>query len=422
MRARFQNGSVVKVNKRAPMWAGKYLDAELQPDGSLKRVWKTKRLGPIAEMTRKQAERALSKIVTPINSESYRPKQKDQTIRAAYEKWLRVVLPKYKPSSRASLKSNLQKMLPDFGRLDYTTVKSDRVQDWINRLAATGEYGNRTLRNYLSAFETFWEDLRAWEYVTTNPFHRVSIPVGPKTVAPHFTLDQAREILIRANTEPYRTMFAILAETGMRGGELCGLFTSDVDLDARTIKIARSSYQGHIQTTKTANADRTVHISGHLVARIKEYLSLAGCDGHDWMKPKTAEGVRVPRPSGTSPANSLLFPYTKSPTGLAWDNADIVADGLNPVLEEMGIKEFRMGLHAFRHACSDLMLELGIPEKYRNERRGHSTGSGKMDQIYSRGNVARHQEYAEKIGRALFDPKKPVRSETEQMALAMGAD
>ena len=202
-------------------------------------------------------------------------------------------------------------------------------------------------------------------------------------------------------------MFHILAETGMRGGELCGLFRADVDLDARTIRIGRSAYQGHLQTTKTENADRVIYISSFLAERIKQYTdsvqSLAVSAGR-------SPATLVKSSRGVSPQHGqsdLLFPL---PGKLAWDNSDIVLDGLKPIVRAMGIDEERMGLHAFRHASKSLMLHLGVPEKYRSERQGHSTGGGKMDMIYAHTDLEHHRMYAEIIGRALLVTRKPVTS------------
>jgi integrase len=437
----YQEGSIVVVNKRRPMFAGKYNDYERQADGSIKRVSKTVRLGLVSEIkTEARAKKLLKKITDPLNEESYRPKEK-MTILRASEKWMKIVVSQQKASGRASTKSNLKRILDAFGDMECTEVRPPDVQEWISHLVTLG-LSRVTIKNYLTTFKMLWASLEDWEYVDYDPFRRIKVKKNKK-VQPFFTLAQMREIIDRTEDVQFRMMFEILAETGCRGGELCGLFTSDVDVDARTITIRRSAYQGHLQTTKTDNADRVVHISSFLAERIRQYTS--SCGGvHDGTQSVDAEnGITVPaqavlgrrvgiKPNvesraktslrataGQSCPQDLLFPL---PGKLAWDNADIVREGLKPVVRAMGIDVERMGLHSFRHGCKSLMLHIGVPEKYRCERQGHSMGGNKMDLIYSHSDVEHHRQYAEMIGRELFAAKKPVSSETVQTAFAAGAD
>jgi integrase len=440
----YQEGSIVVVNKRRPMFAGKYNDYERQADGSIKRVSKTVRLGLVSEIkTEARAKKLLKKITDPLNEESYRPKEK-MTILRASEKWMKIVVSQQKASGRASTKSNLKRVLDAFGDMECTEVRPPDIQEWISHLATLG-LSRVTIKNYLTTFKMLWASLEDWEYVDYDPFRRIKVKKGKK-VQPFFTLAQMREIIDRTEDVQFRMMFEILAETGCRGGELCGLFTSDVDIEARTITIRRSAYQGHLQTTKTDSADRVVHISSFLAERIKQYTSFCGgrdrVASHDGavQERKTLNGRACNRPpfdaginggiaelkhgeasqagKQSCPQNSLLFPL---PGKLAWDNADIVREGLKPVVRAMGIDVERMGLHSFRHGSKSLMLHLGVPEKYRCERQGHSMGGNKMDLIYSHSDVEHHRQYAEMIGRELFAAKKPVSSETVQ-SRAMGAD
>jgi integrase len=302
------------------------------------------------------------------------------TIQAAGEQWLKNTVSLYKPSSRASTKSNLKKILEEFGHLKCSAIKSPHIQDWVAKLKGEG-LATRTIENYLKTFKMFWWSLEGWEYVDHNPFRRVRRPRSDGRRPPSFTAEQLRAILAEAREEPYRTMFHVLAETGMRGGELCGLYIEDLDLENRLLHIRRSSYQGHIQNTgKTASALRTICISPFLTERLRKYTE------------------SVQRRRGRT-AELLFTPETGT---LAFDNSDVVKVGLKPILRALEIKGPRIGLHAFRHANKSLMVHLGVPEKYRCERMGHNLGSGKMDLIYTHTETERHKEYAEIIGQALF--------------------
>lgn len=51
--------------------------------------------------------------------------------------------------------------------------------------------------------------------------------------------------------EPYKTLFWIVAETGIRGAEVCGLTVDCLNLVDRTMEVRRSAWRGKLQTPKT---------------------------------------------------------------------------------------------------------------------------------------------------------------------------
>lgn len=426
---RWQEGAYRQVGKHVKQWELRYLERIDDGNGQSKTIQRAVRLGLVADIgpNKKHAKRLGRPIVDEVNARNGQAK-KEITVRWASEQWLKAEVSNHKPSSRASLESNLRKILEHFGDYKCEDVRPRAIQDWANDLPVSPT----TVRNYLTTFKMFWKHVRFSEYVKHNPLEGVHPPKQRgKKETPAFTLDQMREILLRATEEPFATMFHILAETGMRGGELCGLFTSDIDLDARIITVSRSAYQGHLQDPKTVNAFRTVHISGRLAERIREYtdsVQVCGRRGPS-MDFRRGNTISVPDSSigeAVVARNSLLFP---TETALAWDNSDVVALGLDPILRVMGIKVARMGLHAWRHGNRSLMASLGVNEKYACERAGHATGNAledngraitPMGMNYIHGNEEQHRLIAELLGQALA-ARKPVSSESVQR-MAVGAD
>lgn len=61
-----------------------------------------------------------------------------------------------------------------------------------------------------------------------------------------FTPEQMKQIIVAAQ-EPYKTMFWVVAECGIRGGELCALQVPDLDLTQTTIVVRRSVFKGKSQ-------------------------------------------------------------------------------------------------------------------------------------------------------------------------------
>lgn len=90
-----------------------------------------------------------------------------------------------------------------------------------------------------------------WGYVCENVDFRTLqfAEDAPKREPRFFTAKQVQEI-IEAAPEPYKTMFAILAMTGMRAGEMLGLQWEDIDFAAGSVHIRRSAWYGNVQTTR----------------------------------------------------------------------------------------------------------------------------------------------------------------------------
>ena len=158
-----------------------------------------------------------------------------------------------------------------------------------------------------------------------------------------FNGEEARRIITVAS-EPYRTMFAIAAMTGLRVGEVVGLQKQDLDLDRRVIHVQRSAWYGRVQTVKSKASGAPVAMAEALVPLLKEYLAT-------WR----------PNPE------SFLF---LNPNGRPYAANKVVEYGLWPVLDELKIE--RAGMHAFRHCHASLLMDVGANPTVTNEQMRHS--------------------------------------------------
>src|SRR5436189_3075297 len=127
--------------------------------------------------------------------------------------------------------------------------------------------------------------------------------------------------VIVADPEPYNTYYWILAETGLRAGEIGGLTVTNLLLDHGAIRVSQSVWHGRIQTVKSRKGNRICEISPLLVEHLRNY-------------------VRSLRPNRLG----LLF---ASRNGTPWDIDTVRKRKLYPLLKSLGIE--RCGFHAFRH-------------------------------------------------------------------------
>lgn len=182
-----------------------------------------------------------------------------------------------------------------------------------------------------------WKTAKSWGYVTHDPFDGLVLPRLNTKPQVFYTIEQSRDIIAKAE-EPFKTMFWIVAETGIRGGELCGLGVDDIDLDVLTITVQRSAWRGRLQTPKTENAVRCFSISPELAAHVKTYLATEWHDNPD----------------------RLLFCTS---TGRAYDNQNVVQWVLQPIAAELGLS--KAGLHALRHGNATMLDRMGVPLRVR---------------------------------------------------------
>ena len=305
-----------------------------------------------------------------IRASSVRPKEsiRFQDFAGKYEA---EILPQLKPASQLSIKSNIRILNETFGKMRLADIGTEDLQ----KFAGSHPYSPVTVKNRLATMRMIWNKARAWKYVKENPFEFLSFPREQRSEHKVLSAEDMRAI-IRKTDEPFKTMLMILAETGLRGGELAGLYRSDIT--EGVISVARSAFRKTIQTPKTENAVRKIAISGQLARKLSSFAGALGTDlavGNDHL-------MMPDKPSHTAGARELLFPYKNGP----WDNGEIT--------RRLGI-----GLHQFRHANKSLMQSLGVPEYIQNERMGHS--SGNIGARYTHSLPEDHKKWAEIIGQAL---------------------
>jgi len=185
-----------------------------------------------------------------------------------------------------------------------------------------------------------------------------------------FSLEETQHIVPSAS-EPYKTFYSILAETGIRGGEICGLRLADLDLENAVIHVRQSVWRGQLQTVKSRNGNRRFPVSAELVERLRVYLKT-------W------------RPNSLG----LLF-ATK--TGTPWDHGLVRKRRFHPLLKKLGIPQ--CGFHAFRHGNATLLDQIGAPMAVRLNRLGHAEAQTTMG--YTHVVTVDERRTAEQLGKIL---------------------
>jgi integrase len=200
--------------------------------------------------TRRLAERALEGRLaeTEINSLSYQPRP-TAIFGEFVAKWQKDVLSQLKPSTRAADKSRIFKhLIPEFGAICMKDLTAQRLQAMIARKA--GSVSPKSIRNLIALVGMMWNQAKAWGYVQHDPFVGLVLPERDPLDERCLTLSEMKAVIAAAK-EPYKTYYWILAETGLRAGEIGGLPVTNLLLDRVAIRVAQSVWHGRIQTVKS---------------------------------------------------------------------------------------------------------------------------------------------------------------------------
>jgi integrase len=170
----------------------------------------------------------------------------------------------------------------------------------------------------------------------------------------------------------------IIAETGIRCGEACGLPVRNLLLDLGAIKITQKVWHGQMETVKSQRSNRLCEISPQLVEHLRGFL-------RSW------------RPNRLG----LVF---ATRNGTPWD-ADVVRKRkLYPLLAKLGIEQ--CGFHAFRHGNASVLDAEGVPMATRQNRLGHS--DSRMTMRYTHVVSEDGRKIAARLGDLLTSPPPAI--------------
>ncbi len=353
-RRRYQQGRVFLRGKNPPKWIGRFRVDVVQQDGTTMRVERSVVLGTRKELpTEKLARRRLEPLVAPINSTSYRP-GRIATVAEFAERWKSEVLVQRKPSTiRAALAHLNNHILPRLGKLRMDELGKEQQQAFVTHLSQ--KVSRKSVLNILGTLSSILSTARKWNYISEQVLMEdLTLPAEKvRPEARFFTPGQAQQILAAA-AEPFRTMFAVAAMTGLRAGELLGLQVEDLDFTSRLIFVRRSVHRGRVQTVKSRASQKPLPMPEALANILTDYLN-------GWRE---------------NPERWLFVNRRGSP----YSADKVVMFKLWPILDALKIP--RCGLHAFRHFHSSMLLEVGAPPQVAQAQLRHSDARITLD-IYS---------------------------------------
>ena len=322
-----------------------------------------------SSVRKNEVKSLLQPYVNRANEQSTSPsrERKSATFEVFSNIWESDYLGLSKPSTRSSTKTQLKALRAEFGQRDMRQIDAGDIQRIIAKMTGEG-YEPKTIRNLWSVISLIWQAALAQRYVDAVLL-KPKLPKLVRKKPRFFTLADVARIIAAGMR---KSLYWLMAETGIRAGEVAGLRVQDMALDS--ITVAQSVWSGEEQTPKTQSAVRRIAISPQLSELLWKQVERQKAAGH-----------------------SFLFSVS---TGSPLDMDVERRRRLKPTLKAREIPQ--AGCHAFRHFNVSVQDSLRVPLKTIQERIGHAlTGSFTLDVYGHTLDWREDEEAAQKLGDAI---------------------
>jgi len=270
-RPRWQQGWLFQRGKERRSWIGRYREDVIAEDGTRRRRARSVVLGPVREVSKRQAQRKLSEFLAAINQGTHKPEVMLTFERFVLERFEPNILPTLRFSTaRLYRHLNRRHLVPFFGRMRMSEIGAADVQMFLTGVSK--RVSPRTVLSLRNRLSKIFGVAVLWGYVQRNPVKGVQVPALTDVKKRNTLTPEQFWALYKELPESYRTMVLLAVLSGMRCGEIFGLRWRYVDFEDGVVVVAETVYQGRSSTPKTRASNRKVFV-GRMVmealARLK---------------------------------------------------------------------------------------------------------------------------------------------------------
>lgn len=213
------------------------------------------------------------------------------------------------------------------------------LRELVKTMADDG-YAANTIHQTVGLLKCMLSDAYTEGLVPELPPRRIKNLPPAKPLTPRRAITREEHAAIVENAdERWRAMITVWPYIGLRRGELIALERSDIDLEAKTLRVARQLREHQGLASPKYGSERTVELPEVAVAVLAEWLS------------RTAGPIVFPSSTGRHLHNTTMH------------------EALARIGEKVG---FHLHPHMFRHTAGSWMLAAGCPVPYVARQLGHT--------------------------------------------------
>lgn len=322
----------------------------------------------------------------------YRPNLAFMTATTA--EWMEHYITEYmsannRPSTLSGIWLNYEKHIkPHVGRIRLTELTGSDLQCMYNALTADGRVDGKgglssnTIKRIHNIVHQALEQAFAEDIIVKNVSKQVVLPKGRAKAYQPYGSEEMNRLIMETRDEWLHPAIVTLIFSGLRRSELLGLSWSDIDFDAKVIKINKAyTNQGKkkpdeskqtyaLAPTKTEKSNRSIPMA----QQVSEALLL-----------RKRELQIMKLKSGKSDFNKMDMVFVDQEGVLI--NGSQFTQRFKSILKKHGLREIRV--HDLRHSFASQSLKSGAKIESVRDMLGHSN-------IQTTLNIYRHVELEEK--------------------------
>jgi len=297
--------------------------------------------------TKREAQRALAALVVEVDKGTVAPAAK--TVEALLAAWLEHIEHLGRSPTTLYGYRRLVKLLPaGFAAQPLRKVTPKMVDDLYVHLGAVGRRKPATVLRFHAVLRAAFGQAERWGWLDRSPLDRATPPrVHRKEIQPPSVeaVLKVIEVATESRNPDNALVLRLLAATGCRRGEVCGLQWADIDLegDPMTVTIRRAvvEVEGALiaKDTKT-HAVRTVGLDLDTAALLKAHWTSAAETG---------------LAAGTPPQPGH-FVFQREPGSAEPMPPDRISQAWRRLCQTAGVTA---RLHDLRHLQASLLLDAG---------------------------------------------------------------
>ncbi len=313
--------------------------------------------------TKREAQRALTEALR-LRDQGIDIAPSRITVAEYLQRWLGDYAgPNVAPSTLLRYRQICRRLSGQIGALRLQALRPAHIQAAYARLREDA-LAPRTVLHHHRVLKEALRHAVGWQLLERNPADAVSAPRPERTEMRALDADGVERLLDGCTDDDMRRLVFVAVSTGLRLGELLGLGWGDVDLEARTAAVRRTSqYLGPegvtLRPPKTARSRRTISLSPSTVAVLREH--------------RVAQSERRLRMGSSYDDQGLVF-AAEDGRLVAPHNASRV---FGTIVRRLGLTGVRF--HDLRHTSATLALKAGVPAKVVSERLGHASVAFTLD-------------------------------------------